>query len=301
MILEFPSFMPLEMAHKAEVEAHFRAAGPVTSELTFTNLWMWHNHCRFEVARLGGVLCFLSRPEGGEPWCLPPVGEGDLGEAAGELLDCLAEMGSGRGLERVPEGVVGEGGLGESPFVSRLDRDQSDYVYLSTDLIELSGRAFHGKKNHVNRFARSCEHEYRKLSADLVGDCLQLQSRWCDLRHCWEHPGLAAEEITIHEALHHFGELSYVGGAILVEGKVEAFCLGEPLNEETFVCHVEKANPAFDGLYAAINQMFCAAEAAEFTYVNREQDLGVPGLRRAKESYNPHHMEHKYRVTPAVS
>jgi len=193
--------------------------------------------------------------------------------------------------------MVKEQGLGDVPLTTELDRDQSDYVYLTSDLIELSGRALHAKRNHVNKFKRAYSHEYRRLTPDLVDDCLHLESSWCDLRHCWETPSLAAEEVGIHEALHHFDELSYVGGVILVEGNVEAFALGEALNDDTFVCHVEKANPAVDGLYAAINQMFCEAEADRFTYVNREQDLGVPGLRRAKESYQPHHLVPKYRVT----
>jgi hypothetical protein len=327
------------MQHKDEVEAQFGAYQPVTSELTFTNLWMWQNHYHCEVARLGGFLCFLARPLEGDPWCLPPVGEGDVRGAARTLLEHLRALGgvsdlsgarspldSRRGLERVPERLVKEQGLGPGslfgsaglecefqpmqarpplasydalvePFVAQLDRDQSDYVYLSRDLIELAGRDLHAKKNHVNRFKRTYRHEYRRLSADLSGACLAMETAWCDLRHCWETRSLASEEVAIHEALHHFGELSYLGGVILVEGKVEAFALGEALNPDTFVCHVEKANPDVDGLYAAINQMFCEAEAARFTYVNREQDLGVPGLRKAKESYQPHHLEHKYRVT----
>jgi hypothetical protein len=297
VIPEFPGFVPLEMQHKDEVEVQFRAYQPVTSELTFTNLWMWQNHYHCEVARLGGFLCFLARPTEGDPWCLPPVGEGDARGAAHTLLEHLRALGSSRGMERVPERLVKEQGLGEAPFVAQLDRDQSDYVYLSRDLIELAGRDLHAKKNHVNRFTRTYRHEYRRLSADLSGACLAMETAWCDLRHCWETRSLASEEVAIHEALHHFGELSYLGGAILVEGKVEAFALGEALNPDTFVCHVEKANPNVDGLYAAINQMFCEAEAARFTYVNREQDLGVPGLRKAKESYQPHHLEHKYRVT----
>jgi hypothetical protein len=299
MIPEFPGFTPLGMEQRDEVEAQFRACHPVTSELTFTNLWMWQNHYHFEVARLGGFLCFLARPPEGDPWCLPPVGDGDVRETSRKLLQHLRETGSSRGLERVPERLVKEQGLGPASFVAQLDRDQSDYVYLSRDLIELAGRDLHAKKNHVNRFKRTYRHEYRRLSAELVEACLALETAWCDLRHCWETPSLASEEVAIHEALHHFGELSYVGGVVLVEGKVGAFALGEALNPDTFVCHVEKANPDIDGLYAAVNQMFCEAEAARFTYVNREQDLGVPGLRKAKESYQPHHLEHKYRVTLA--
>ena len=293
--------MPVEMEHREEIEAHFRAHPPVTSELTFTNLWMWRNRYRFEVARLGGFLCLLARPGGEDPWCLPPVGEGgEIREVVRRLLEYLRERGARGRLERVAEHLVAEAGLDETPFAAEADRDQSDYVYLSRDLIELSGRALHPKRNHLNRFKRTYPYEYRKLTQDLVEECLRLEAQWCDLRHCWETPSLAAEEVAIHEALHHFGQLSYLGGVVLVEGRVEAFGLGEALNADTFVIHVEKANPDVDGLYAAVNQMFCEAECPRFTYVNREQDLGVAGLRRAKESYHPHHLLHKYRVTLAV-
>ena len=95
-----------------------------------------------------------------------------------------------------------------------------------------------------------------------------------------------------------FGELDYRGGAIVINGKVEAFALGEPLNEDTVVIHIEKANPDIPGLYAAINQLFCRHVWSHMKYVNREQDLGVEGLRKAKESYYPHHMVRKYTIVP---
>jgi hypothetical protein len=89
------------------------------------------------------------------------------------------------------------------------------------------------------------------------------------------------------------------GGAILIDGKLEAFTLGEPLNPETVVIHIEKANPAFEGLYPLINQVFLENEWSAHLYVNREQDLGEEGLRKAKESYFPNHMIHKYIITLA--
>jgi hypothetical protein len=107
-----------------------------------------------------------------------------------------------------------------------------------------------------------------------------------------------AEDMAVYEALKHFEKLEIQGGAILIDSKVQAFSLGELLNPDTAVIHIEKANPEFTGIYAAINQMFCWEAFAHVKYVNREQDLGVEGLRKAKQSYYPDHMVEKFVVTP---
>jgi hypothetical protein len=124
-----------------------------------------------------------------------------------------------------------------------------------------------------------------------------LEAEWCDLRHCEASPGLLNESFAIKEAFTHFGELGVKGGAILINGKVEAFTMGDPLNPETVVIHIEKANPAYEGLYPTINQAFLEHQWSGYTYVNREQDLGEEGLRKAKESYFPHHLVNKYTIT----
>ena len=103
----------------------------------------------------------------------------------------------------------------------------------------------------------------------------------------------------MQEMLTHFQALGVRGAMIEVNGKVEAVTLGEPLNPETFVIHIEKANGALVGIYQTINQAFCAKEATDFKYVNREQDLGVPGLRKSKESYHPCQMIKKYSLSHA--
>jgi hypothetical protein len=107
---------------------------------------------------------------------------------------------------------------------------------------------------------------------------------------------LLGEERAIYEALINIEKLNFKGGVILIDGKVEAFALGEQLNPQTAVIHIEKANPAFDGLYQLINQEFCIHEWSTLPYINREQDLGEKGLRESKLSYHPHHMVNKYTV-----
>jgi hypothetical protein len=125
-----------------------------------------------------------------------------------------------------------------------------------------------------------------------------MQEAWCQFRECVEKADLLAEDFAVREALTCYEELGYQGGAIVINSAVEAFSLGEPLNEDTAVIHIEKANPEIPGLYAAINQLFCLNTWSNFTYINREQDMGSEGLRKAKESYYPRHMVDKYTLIP---
>jgi hypothetical protein len=197
----------------------------------------------------------------------------------------------------MPEEIITQHLVGHNRFAITPDRDNSDYVYRTEDLINLEGNKYHGKKNHINKFKKNHSYEYSPLTPELVEQCLALEAQWCDIRHCELYPGLAGEERAIYEALTNMNHLDFKGGVILVNGKVEAFALGELLNPETAVIHIEKANPAFEGLYQLINQEFCAHEWAEVPFVNREQDLGEEGLRKAKLSYHPHHLVNKYTVT----
>ena len=179
-----------------------------------------------------------------------------------------------------------------------LDIDNSDYVYSARDLIRLSGRKYHRKKNHLNRFLREYRFEYRNLDMELVECFLDMQEKWCQMKECVEKPELLSEDFAIHRALTYFEELDFKGGAIQIDSRIEAFSLGEPLNDSTAVIHIEKANPEIPGLYTAINQFFCSNACSGMEYINREQDLGLEGLRKAKESYYPHHMVKKYTISP---
>jgi hypothetical protein len=176
------------------------------------------------------------------------------------------------------------------------DRNNSDYVYRAEDLIKLTGNRYHQKRNHVNKFLKSYRFEYQVLNDKLVRDFLDLQDSWCQLKDCESNEDLMAEDRAVFEALLHYKYLGLRGGAILIEDKVEAFTLGEKLSQDTAVIHVEKANPDIPGLYAMINQQFCQHEWSEVTYVNRQQDLGVPGMRKAKKSYHPDHMVDKFTL-----
>jgi hypothetical protein len=292
---ESDSFKELEFEDKEVFDEHLRKDPPLVSELTFTNLFMWrHKYSPIWQVR-GGCLLILLRPEGQTPFALFPVGTGDKVEALDFLRSELRQRFGEARIGRVDEERALRYAVPER-FTLQEDRDNSDYVYLTRDLIRLSGNRYHRKKNHLHQFLKNHEFEYLPLSAELVECFLDMQEAWCRMRECVEHPALLSEDFAVREALTHFGELDFQGGAIVMGGKVEAFSIGEPLNGDTAVIHVEKANPEIPGLYVAINQLFLQHAWSHMKYVNREQDLGVEGLRKAKESYYPHHRVRKYTL-----
>lgn len=294
--MEAMDFKPIEIQDKAVFDRFLRRDPPRISELTFTNLFMWRHRHHPSWLQWGDCLLIVFRPKEAAPFGLPPVGSGDKQKALDFLCRRLEALTPEARVCRADNTFV-EKYVDPGQYRVDLDRDNSDYVYLTQDLINLTGRKYHRKKNHLNRFIKNNSFEYRRLDKDLVTSCLEMQESWCQMRECVEQPDLLSEDFAVHEALTRFEELDYQGGAIVINSRVEAYALGEPLNGETAVIHIEKANPDISGLYAAINQRFCSDVWADTTYINREQDLGSEGLRRAKESYYPHHMVEKYTLT----
>lgn len=295
--MAWDGFKPLEVQDKELFDDFFRQDTPRISEFTFTNLFIWRHQYHPGWRLWKDCLLLVHQPNGGTPIGLPPVGSGDKSAALDFLSQQLKKQASDVRICRVDEDFVKEF-VDPEKYECTLDRDNSDYVYLAQDLINLSGRKYHRKKNHLNQFKKNHRFEYRPLDLDLVERFLNMQETWCQMRECVENPDLLSEDFAVHEALRRFEELDYLGGAIVMNSKVEAFSLGEPLNRETAVIHIEKANPDIPGLYTAINQLSCANAWSEMTYINREQDLGSEGLRKAKESYYPHHMVNKYMLVP---
>jgi hypothetical protein len=293
----FPDFKPMAVEDRAVLHEAIWAFQSDTSELTFTNLFMWRVYYRTAWSRYKDWLLVLCRPDGRPPYFLPPVGPASRLEAVREALTWMrdGENVPHPGIERADGRLVSEI-KGFPSLAAERTPDQDDYVYRSGDLIGLAGRKFHNKKNHFNRFLKSYRFEYLPFNPDHAADCASVLEKWCAVRDCEENPVLKAEKAAVLEALTHVGRLGLAGGTIFIDGTIEAFTLGELLNRDTAVIHVEKADPRIPELYAAINQRFCEKQWSGVPFVNREQDLGMPGLRRAKMSYNPVRMVEKYRI-----
>jgi hypothetical protein len=185
------------------------------------------------------------------------------------------------------------------PVRAEAAREHFDYVYRTEDLLSLAGSRYHAKRNYISRFGAAAVSEFAPIGESNLRLCAEFHDRWCERRRCADDLNLLDEWEAVKEALASYGRLDVRGGAFLIEGRVEAFTFGELLNDNTVVVHIEKANPEIPGIYAAINQRFLREFWSDVPFVNREQDLGEPGLRRAKLSYHPHHLVEKHRLVLA--
>ena len=298
----FPEFRPLELADREFIHDFLWHYQPETSELTFTNLFIWRGHYGFAWSLDRDWLLIISQaPERGG-WALPPLGPPGRGEICRRVLTWLKEEkgASAPHIQRADWRLVEE--LAASPgFTVEPQRDHFDYVYRSSDLINLAGNRYHAKRNFLKGFARSHQFSYEPLEERHLPACRELAAAWCSLKRCEDDLNLLGEWEAVGKALDHFQALKLTGGVILLEGQVAAFSLGELLNRETAVVHLEKANPNIRGLYAVINQRFCQQTWAGIPFINREQDLGEPGLRQAKLSYHPDRLMEKFSLALAAN
>lgn len=231
-------------------------------------------------------------------FALPPLGPKEaLSHVIPAMADYFHSIGRPFYMKAVPERLV-------DPIVKALgvkleiksDPGTWDYVYRTSDLVDLSGRKYQGKRNHLNQFTQKYEFSYEPLSPAIVEECLELDHNWRA-----KHPDsgselMAEEEKAVKEALFHCIELKLLGGAVRVDGKVRAFAAGALINPETAVVHIEKADVEYPGIYAVINQQFAEHVPAGVELINREEDLGLPGLRKAKQSYHPILMVRKHEL-----
>lgn len=183
-------------------------------------------------------------------------------------------------------------------FTIEYDRDVADYVYEVEKLINLSGKKYHGKKNHINKFKKTYANwSYESLTKENAEECFQMALKWRNANGCDENVEKNAEMCVTLNSLRLLEELNLRGGLLRADGEVVAFSIGEPVCSDTMVVHIEKAFADVPGAYPMINQQFLIHEASEYQYVNREEDTGDEGLRQAKESYKPAFLQEKGLVS----
>ncbi len=261
----------------------FRDHLPEISEHTFTNLFAWRTSRRIlPIALPAGVVIAEDR---GEALALvgPPLGKMGLADAV-----AAAEAIAGKpvaAVERLPESTLSAGV--PAGWEVREDRANFDYVYRREALVTLAGRNLHGKRNLIAQCLHEHDCRYEPITAINLPEVRTMMEQWCAARRCGHDTGLCQEFRAVKEVLTHYERLNLIGGAVRADGEVKAFAVGERLNPEVAVIHFEKAMPEVKGLYQVVNQWFCREALGAFTFVNREQDLGIEGLRKAKQSYLP--------------
>ncbi|MCD8018207.1 MAG: phosphatidylglycerol lysyltransferase domain-containing protein [Clostridiales bacterium] len=269
-----------------------RHVSSLSCDFSFASIYLWKDFYHLTYAECEGMLFFRSDEE--RVSFSLPLGEGDPGNAVKALIAYCKEQDLPlvfHSISKEMEAYLNEYFPGK--FHVEYIRDAADYIYETQDLIELKGRKYHGKKNHINKFMRMYDWSYEKVSEENLQECLEMLEKWkgenCDPCDLEKH----AEICVSKSSLKNREMLGLVGGAIRADGKIVAFAVGEKITEDTFCVHIEKAFADVPGAYSVINQQFLLHEASDLKYVNREDDVGDEGLRQAKLSYHPAFLEEK--------
>ncbi len=279
-----------------------------TSGLSFSALYMWRDSNQFNWELIGDYMCVcgvshLELEEGIElPFMFPPLtktGSYDkesLRETIFKAKDIFEEQGYPFSLRLVPAHLREIISDAVPELVWEDDRPNYDYIYRTEDLINLSGRKYHTKKNHLNYFKKTFQYEYIKLTSDMAEDAMRFIAEFNARKDVPEHEMelLRMEEEAMRDVFENIEAVGYRAGAITLDGKIEALAVGGRLGDDMITEHIEKANSTIRGLYQAINNEFCKNEAADVTYINREEDMDIPNLREAKLSYRPVILLEKY-------
>ena len=218
-----------------------------------------------------------------------PIGHGDLKLATDKLEEDTAMMGHPLLILGITqESKENIETLFPGKFTYLQERDYFDYIYLREDLATLKGKKFQAKRNHVNKFKKLYSYTYLPITPDIIPQCMEVEKIWCKANLNEEDKGdLAQENQSMLFSMNNFEKLGLTGGAIVVNEKIIAFTYGSPINKNTFGIHVEKADIGYEGIFSVINQEFAMRIPEQYTFVNREEDLGLSGLRQSKLSYNP--------------
>lgn len=289
---------------KELLESYLNRKCSQNSEFTFTNLFMWRKSYDMRYTIINDMLCIMPQHEGGPRSGTFPIGwkgedgtEKDIRPVIEAMLDFFEKNGQEPLIRLYDDDAVQK--LVETfpgKFLITEDINYFDYVYDIEQLTKLSGKKFHTKKNHVNKFKKLYNYTYARMTPADRPECIALFDTWYQNKK-EEIPGIDEEREAVMELFQNWEQLSVVGGCIRVDGEMVAFSFGEPLCKKMVVIHLEHANTDYEGAFAMMNQQFLEHEWQDYQLVNREEDMGLPGMRKAKESYRPVMMVKKYVAT----
>jgi hypothetical protein len=290
-------YKEIELADKPWMDELFAASRRESLEYNFTNSFVWRHVYRLRVARMGDRMLMLSDPE--SPTFLFPAGRGPLEPAIERMAeDALIAKVPLRFHSVLPEDRAWLEAKYPGKFSFEACRDAYDYVYERERLATLHGKKLSAKRNHINRFLENNpDWRYEPISQANIEEVRRMNLAWCVEASNRQTSDLGGEYCAVEQSLRHYDALGLSGGLIRAGGEVVAFSIGDPLNDDTFLVHFEKAFAEIQGAYPMINQQFVLNNCMDYTYVNREDDTGLEGLRKAKLSYDPHHLVEKYTAT----
>lgn len=274
-------------------------------EATAATLVLWRQMYRQEIAEFNGHI-FIRFNSGESPIYLPPLSSDFVAafnilknycKSQNQPLDFFTSEGDN--FERLVS-------LTQNTHTVNLSEDDFEYIYSRKDLAELRGKKYHSKRNHIASFCRATDYSYSSLEPKDMPEIIKLADLWREYELSTISPddenasgyikSINSENSAIKSILPLMNEYSFSGGVIRINGEIAAFCFGSPINSKVFDVHVEKASPKYRDCYAVINKEFANHLPENFIYINREDDMGLSGLRKAKLSYHPEILLKKYTV-----
>ena len=264
------------------------------SEYAAGTLFLWSCAYNIKIAEVDGMCCIFNDFDTNKRYVYP-FGEGDKKGVIEKLAGDARERGVRFALYGVTENSKVEL---EEMFPGRFEfgdrREDWDYIYSVEKLTTLSGRKLHGKRNHIARFKDNEDWQFEIISEENFEECLAMNRVWCDLYGPSKDETIDKEKCAVKKAFDNYRELGLMGGLLRLNGKVIAYTLGEQVTEDTFLIHFEKAFADIQGAYPMINQQFVLNCLQNYKFVNREEDMGDEGLRKAKLSYYPEILLEKF-------
>lgn len=278
---------------KKELDYYLLKDSTRSCDFNSANIILWNSFYKCQYTIIENCVVVKTDEEGTS--FSYPMGNGDKKKAVETIMKYCKE----KEIPFIMHGITHEAeeemiAMFGDIFKVEYDRDEADYIYERESLATLKGKKLHGKRNHINRFKENHQWSYEKLNDENQLEAITMLMEW-KMQNCSPEDVEKHEEVCVSKnSLIYYKEFGLTGGILRADGKIVGFSLGEPaLNPDTFVVHIEKAFVNVQGAYPMINQQFVIHEMEGYKYVNREEDLGEEGLRKAKMSYRPAYMLEK--------
>ena len=290
-------FRPIQITDKPWLDPLIRKGDLQSSDMNFTNLFIWSNGFKGEVAQSDDTLFLRFGFLEDRPCYAFPAGAESLKEAIETMKRDAKERGFPFTM-RVSQGSLPqlEKLYGGSYHLESSDK-WNDYIYDADRLATLSGKKLHAKRNHIHRFEEHYHWRFEPINKSNIDECRLMSEEWFEQVGEERHVDYHDEYTALNNLFKYYDALSPDGGLLRAEGKVVAFTFGEPLSNDTFLIHFEKAFPHIQGGYTMINREFVRYILNKYPgvqWVNREEDMGLENLRKSKQSYYPDMMEVKH-------
>jgi hypothetical protein len=291
-------FFDITLENRERIVSLLNYSQNMGCEYCFANNFAWKRLANTKMAFFEDfyILCAFDT-ESGFPEFSFPTGKGDLKTAINEIIKTANALDSPVIINSVEERYIEYINANYPDFFDISFNDSSsDYIYRRDLLANLTGKKFHSKRNHIAQFKKKYNWQYKPLSQADFDEIILLSTKIYNQKKGYTEKSEISEQFAINAFLENYNALNLSGGVLYVDDKLIAFTIGEPINSETFGIHIEKADVDFHGSYAMINQCFAKTIPENYIYINREEDLGIKGLRKAKESYYPEFLLKKYSL-----